>query len=83
MVAVDLQRSVTMYFIIALVSFSMVSCGESIGIIFNTLIIDSTGFALNIANTCLSIAIMMAGECFLRLLSVFMSEVDVFRYLVY
>ena len=65
LVAVNLQRSVTMHFVIALVSFSMVSCGESLGIVFNTLITDSTGFALNITSSLISIAIMMAGEYFL------------------
>ena len=52
-----------MYFLIALVSFCVVSCGESLGIDFNTLIIDSTGFALNITSSLMSIAIIMAGEC--------------------
>ena len=65
LVAVDLQRSVSMCFLIALVSFSMVNCGESLGIIFNTLINDSTGFALSITNTLISIGTIMAGERFL------------------
>ena len=61
----NLQRSVSMYFVIALVSFSMVSCGESLGIVFNTLITDSTGFALNLTSSLMSIAVLMAGEYFL------------------
>ena len=54
-----------MYFLTALVSFCIVSCGESLGIVFNTLIIDSTGFALNITSSLMSIAIMTAGESYL------------------
>jgi len=61
LVAVNLQRTVSMYFIIALVSFCMVSCGESLGIVFNTLIADSTGFALNITSSLMSTTIIMAG----------------------
>jgi len=64
LVAVNLQRTVSMYFVIALVSFCIVSCGESLGIVFNTLIFDSTGFALNITSSLISITIMMAGERF-------------------
>ena len=74
LIAADLQRTVSMFFLIALVSFSMVSCGESLGIIFNTLIIDGTGFALNITNTLISIGITMAGECSLRSSPSFASE---------
>jgi len=59
--AVNLQRTVSMYFLTALVSFCTVSCGESLGIVFNTLIIDSTGFALNITSSLISVAIMSAG----------------------
>ena len=51
-----------MYFLTALVSFCIVSCGESLGIVFNTLIIDSTGFALNITSSLMSMAVITAGE---------------------
>ena len=46
----------------ALVSFCIVNCGESLGIVFNTLIIDSTGFTLNITSSLMSIAMITAGE---------------------
>ena len=36
-IAINLKRTVPMYFIVALNAFCIVSCGESIGIIFNTL----------------------------------------------
>lgn len=62
LVAVDLQRTVAMYFLTALVSFCIVNCGESLGIIFNTLITDNTGFAINITSSVISIATMMAGK---------------------
>ena len=57
-----------MYCLITLVSFCMVSCGESFGIVFNTFITDSNGFALNLASSWIMIANAMAGEhfpCFL------------------
>lgn len=62
LIAVNLQRSMSMYFLNALVSFCIVNCGESLGIIFNTLIVDSTGFAINVTSSVVSIAVMMAGE---------------------
>lgn len=81
-IAVDLRRTVAMFFIVALnagrylsqlssegqrtdldptISVCIVSAGESIGIIFNTVFSSSTGFALNITSTVLSIGTFMAG----------------------
>lgn len=77
--AVNLQRTVSMYFLTALVSFSIVSCGESLGIIFNTLIIDSTGFALNLTSSLISIAVITAGECFIV---IFESQINLIRVLL-
>ena len=72
-----------MYFLMALVSFCMVSCGESFGIVFNTLVTDNNGFALNLASSLITIANVMAGEFFLCFLSSrFGSEIRAFRYLV-
>ncbi|KAF9467409.1 P-loop containing nucleoside triphosphate hydrolase protein [Collybia nuda] len=59
-IAVDLRRTVGMYFIIALNCFCIVSCGESLGIIFNTFF-PSTGFALTITSVVLSIGQFMSG----------------------
>ena len=59
-IAINLKRTVPMYFIVALNAFCIVSCGESIGIIFNTLF-QSTGFALNVTSTILSIGTFMSG----------------------
>ena len=61
-IAVGLEGSGSMYCLIALVSFCMVSCGESFGIVFNTFITDSNGFALNLASSLITIANVMAGE---------------------
>ena len=83
LVAVNLQRSVPMYFVTALVSFCMVSCGESLGIVFNTLIVDGTGFALNITSSLMSIAVIMAGEHFPCSLSILVSEIGTSRCIVY
>ncbi|TRM67109.1 P-loop containing nucleoside triphosphate hydrolase protein [Schizophyllum amplum] len=59
-IAINLNRTISMYFIVALNAFCIVSCGESIGIIFNTLF-QSTGFALNVTSTVLSIGTFMSG----------------------
>lgn len=61
--AVNLQRTVSMYFLTTLVSFCIVNCGESLGIIFNTLIIDSTGLTFNITMSLILIALTMSGQC--------------------
>jgi hypothetical protein len=83
-IAVNLERSVSMLFVITLVSFCMVNCGEALGIIFNTLILDSTGFALNLTSSLMSIAGITAGEHFPVFFFRFrVSEVGISRYLIY
>ncbi|KAJ3843785.1 P-loop containing nucleoside triphosphate hydrolase protein [Lentinula raphanica] len=59
-IAVNLKRTIPMYFIITLNCFCIVSCGESLGIIFNTLF-QSTGFALNVTSVILSVGTFMGG----------------------
>ncbi|KAJ3981793.1 P-loop containing nucleoside triphosphate hydrolase protein [Lentinula detonsa] len=59
-IAINLKRTIPMYFIIALNCFCIVSCGESLGIIFNTLF-QSTGFALNATSVILSVGTFMGG----------------------
>ena len=58
--AAGLPRSVSVFFIVAFNCFSIVSCGESIGIMFNTLV-THTGFAVNLTSVILSIATIMGG----------------------
>lgn len=58
--AVDLPRTAAMYFVATFSCFGVVSCGESIGIMFNTLF-SHTGFAVNLTSVFLSIANSMAG----------------------
>lgn len=53
--AVNLPRTIESHFAAALASFAIVSCGESLGIIFNTLS-GHAGFAVNIVSTLLSVA---------------------------
>lgn len=55
-----LPRSATLVFIAALNAFAMISCGESVGIIFNTLV-SHTGFAVSLVSFVLSVAIVMSG----------------------
>jgi len=58
--AAGLPRTVSVFFIVAFNCFSIVSCGESIGIMFNTLVAH-TGFAVNLTSVILSIATIMGG----------------------
>ena len=55
-----LHRSASLFFIVAFNIFAVVSCGESLGIIFNTLVAH-TGFAVNLTSVLLSIATVMGG----------------------
>ncbi|KAK1978248.1 ABC transporter [Colletotrichum cereale] len=74
--AVGFPRTVAMYFVCVFSCFGVVSCGESVGIMFNTLF-GHTGFAVNITSVVMSIANTMAG-----ILSIDMPEVfNIFNYL--
>jgi ABC-type multidrug transport system ATPase subunit/ABC-type multidrug transport system permease subunit len=57
---VGLPRNWTMFFALTFNSFALLSCGESLGIIFNTFFAN-TGFAVNIVSLVLAIAIYMSG----------------------
>ena len=58
--ATGLPRTVSMFFIVAFNCFCVVSCGESVGIVFNTLF-NHTGFSVNLTSVVLSVATIMAG----------------------
>ncbi|KAG5973396.1 hypothetical protein E4U58_005221 [Claviceps cyperi] len=58
--AVGLPHTAPMLFVNTFACFGVVSCGESLGIIFNTLI-GHTGFAVNIMGILLSVANSIAG----------------------
>lgn len=64
-----LKRTVGVFFAASYCSMIVVNCGESIGIIFNTLFTHE-GFAVNIISVILSIASMMAGIMSLNMPSV-------------
>lgn len=55
-----LPRTAQMFFVVAFNSFCIVSCGESVGIMFNTLF-RHTGFAVNVTSVILSVATLMGG----------------------
>ncbi|KAF3908799.1 hypothetical protein ABW21_db0207627 [Orbilia brochopaga] len=59
--AVGLNRTAKMYFAVSYNVFCIVSCGESLGVIFNTFFDASTGFAINVCSTILSLGMFMAG----------------------
>ncbi|KAH6984570.1 P-loop containing nucleoside triphosphate hydrolase protein [Ilyonectria sp. MPI-CAGE-AT-0026] len=59
-IAIGMPRTVTMYFVTVFACFGIVSCGESLGIIFNTLF-DHAGFAIQIMGIFLSVANTMVG----------------------
>ena len=58
--AAGLHRTASLFFIIAFNAFCIVNCGESVGIIFNTLF-SHTGFAVNVTSVVLSVAQIMGG----------------------
>lgn len=58
--AAGLPREVDVFFVVAFNCFAIVSCGESVGIIFNTLVAH-TGFAVNLTSVVLSVASIMGG----------------------
>lgn len=58
--AVGLPRSAELFFVMAFNASCIVSCGESLGIMFNTLFAH-TGFAVNVTSVFLSVAQIMAG----------------------
>lgn len=58
--AVGFPRTVEMYFVCVFSAFAIVNCGESLGIMFNT-IFNHTGFAVQIISVLLSVAQIMAG----------------------
>ncbi|KAM0321918.1 hypothetical protein ACHAQA_009815 [Verticillium albo-atrum] len=58
--AVGFPRTAEMYFVSVFCCFAIVSCGESLGIVFNTLF-SHTGFAVNLTSVFLSVAQTMAG----------------------
>ncbi|KAF3908868.1 hypothetical protein AA313_de0202357 [Arthrobotrys entomopaga] len=59
--AVGLNRTAKMYFAVSYNVFCVVNAGESLGIIFNTFFDASTGFAINVCSTILSLGLFMGG----------------------
>ena len=58
--AAGLPRNANVLFIVAFNCFAIVSCGESVGIVFNTLVAH-TGFAVSLTSVILSVATIMGG----------------------
>ncbi|KAH6896698.1 P-loop containing nucleoside triphosphate hydrolase protein [Thelonectria olida] len=58
--AVGLPRTAQMYFVCVFACFGVVSCGESLGIVFNSLF-GHAGFAIQIMGIFLSVANLMVG----------------------
>lgn len=59
-IAIGLPRTATMYFVTTFACFGITSCGESLGIMFNTLL-GHTGFAVNLMGIFLAIANSIGG----------------------
>ncbi|KAL8811787.1 MAG: hypothetical protein Q9200_001519 [Gallowayella weberi] len=59
-IAAGLPRTLALFFIVAFNCFAIVSCGESVGIMFNTFF-EHTGFAVNVTSVILSLATIMGG----------------------
>jgi len=58
--AAGLPRTTQLFFVCFFNCFCIVSCGESLGIMFNTLF-EHTGFAVNLTSVFLSVAQFMSG----------------------
>lgn len=58
--AAGLPRSATLFFVVAFNAFAIVSCGESVGIVFHSLVAH-TGFAVSLVSVLLSVAMVMGG----------------------
>ncbi|KAJ8110071.1 hypothetical protein ONZ43_g5972 [Nemania bipapillata] len=74
--AVGFPRTAELYFVLVFCAFGIVSCGESLGIMFNTLF-NHTGFAVNIVSILLSVAQVIAGIISIDMPRVF----QIFNYL--
>ncbi|KAI4249860.1 MAG: hypothetical protein LQ352_005525, partial [Teloschistes flavicans] len=59
-IAAGLPRTAPLFFVVAFNCFAIVNCGESVGIVFNTLFAH-TGFAVNLTSVVLSLATIMGG----------------------
>ena len=59
-IAAGLPRTVALFFVVAFNCFAIVSSGESVGIMFNTLFAH-TGFAVNVTLVILGLAAIMGG----------------------
>ncbi|KAL1862889.1 hypothetical protein Daus18300_008218 [Diaporthe australafricana] len=75
--AVGFPRTAEMYFVCVFACFGIVSCGESLGIMFNTLFSDHTGFAVTLTSIILSVANIMAGIMSIDMPALF----DAFNYI--
>ncbi|KAI4204700.1 MAG: hypothetical protein LQ350_001015 [Teloschistes chrysophthalmus] len=60
-IAAGLPRTTPLFFIVAFNCFAIVNCGESVGIVFDTLFEQHTGFAINLTSVVLSLATVMGG----------------------
>ncbi|KAI1173426.1 P-loop containing nucleoside triphosphate hydrolase protein [Nemania sp. FL0916] len=74
--AVGFPRTAPLYFVLVFCAFGIVSCGESLGIMFNT-VSNHTGFAVNLVSILLSVAQILAGIISIGVPRVF----EVFNYL--
>ncbi|KAK7415722.1 hypothetical protein QQX98_005635 [Neonectria punicea] len=68
--AVGLPHTAATFFVASFACFSGLSCGESLGIMFNTLF-SHTGFAINLMGVFLALANSMAGILSLNMPSLF------------
>lgn len=59
--AVGFPRTAELYFTLVFCCFGIVNCGESLGIVFNTLLTDHTGFAITLTSIIFSVGTIMEG----------------------
>ena len=59
--AVGFAHTAELFFVVTFVCFFVVSCGESVGMMFNTFLSAHTGFAINLCSVMLSISNIIGG----------------------
>ncbi|KAL8378004.1 hypothetical protein RB595_008612 [Gaeumannomyces hyphopodioides] len=59
--AVGFAYTAELFFVVTFVCFFVVSCGESVGMMFNTFLSAHTGFAINLCSVMLSISNIIGG----------------------
>ncbi|KAL8287852.1 hypothetical protein RB600_003672 [Gaeumannomyces tritici] len=75
--AVGFAYTAELFFVVTFVCFFVVSCGESVGMMFNTFLSAHTGFAINLCSVMLSISNIIGGIMSINMPRIF----EIFNYI--